>query len=624
MCRRARRHGETGGAGLLAALAAALLPLLASHARAAPAPVAPPRAAAHAAPARAAAVRPVAVAAAPGDDTTVYLDKAAALAAVFPGAPRVVELRHVLSAEETRAVEAALGRRLEEGGFFLYAAQADAASEPTGYAVIVAEIGKVRPITHIVSVTREGLVGRVAVMIYRESHGADVASERFMAQYAGKSLADPVRIDKDIINIAGSTLSGHAICRGVRKALSVVKVVLLDRTPAARLALLAPGTDVTPPRAAGHVGATPGAAPGAGAHATPDAALDTAPDGRRVADTRFSVPQAGLLRAVRAVMGSACSIDAPLPADAAAEEPLRASLAAALDEVARWDAVLSDWRPDTPLSRLNAAPAGTTLGVDAGLLAWLADSRRWWQATDGAFDPTVGALVGAWGLRTSEPARPEPAALAGALARCGFGAVQIDAAAGTATRAIDGLVLDPGGSGKGWALDRAAEVLAARGVDCALLSFGSTLLALAPPPGAEGWPVPVVHDGSGATVAYLALAHGALSVSGGGFSTFTDSGTEGGGVQRGHVLDPRTGVPVAAERLAWVRHVSASASDALSTALLVAGPALAPVAGASGAFLADGEAIPEAWPACVIGDALQPAAGAATSAPLPGTASARR
>jgi 3-hydroxy-D-aspartate aldolase len=91
----------------------------------------------------------------------------------------------------------------------------------------------------------DGTCGRVAVMIYRESHGADVASSRFTAQYAGKSLADPIRVDRDVINVAGSTLSAHAICRGVRKALAVVKVVLLDKDPAARAALLAGGADVT-------------------------------------------------------------------------------------------------------------------------------------------------------------------------------------------------------------------------------------------------------------------------------------------------------------------------------------------------------------------------------------------
>jgi len=536
------------------------------------------------------------------DSTTVYLDKRAAIADVFPGAARVVEVKHLLTAKEGAAIEALSGKRLDEGGFFLYAAfatpdagawQGDgaarnaeagsragaapaSAAEPTGYAVIVAEVGKVRPITHIVSVTPDGAVGRVAVMIYRESHGADVASERFMAQYAGKSLADPLRLDRDIINIAGSTLSGHAICRGVRKALAVVQVVLRDRAPDERATLLASGTDVTPmvPSSAGAADAT-----------------------------RVERLAPGRLRAERVVMGSACSIEA---FTASAEAELEAALCAALDEVTRWDAVLSDWRPDTPLSHLNAAPAGEARPLDPDLLAWLADSAQWHATTGGAFDPAVGALVAAWGLRTRTPSRPAPDALELARANSGWTHLRLDVAAGTATRGTAGLLLDPGGSGKGWALDRAADVLRARGVHCALLSYRSTLLALDAPPGEAGWRVPVVHDGSGRTLQDVSLVHGALSVSGGGFSVFEDrmpAGADDGGagsadltLQRGHVIDPASGVPVEADRLAWVLHEEAAAADALSTALLVRGAALPAVPGAHGAFVAHADAVPEPWP----------------------------
>ncbi len=563
------------------------------------------------------------------DSATVYLDKRAALEAVFPHAARVVELRHLLSAGEAAAIEALTGRRLDEGGFFLYAAfgapgagaEPLVGEEPTACAVIVAEVGKVRPITHIVSVKPDGTVGRVAVMIYRESHGADVASERFMAQYAGKSLADPLRIDRDIINIAGSTLSGHAICRGVRKALAVVQVVLRDVTPAERAALLAGGVDVTP---------EPGAS---------DRPEDT---------TRVERLAPGRLRAERVIMGSACSIEAyafgvtpprdaasatettgatsaagtsdtssatsatpsvssALATDAAAEPTLEAALRAALDEIARWDAVLSDWRPDTPLSRLNAAPVGEAQPLDPDLEAWLADSAHWHELTGGAFDPSVGALVAAWGLRTQAPSRPTPDRLAHALANSGWTHLHLDEAAGTARRDTDDLTLDPGGSGKGWALDRAAEVLRARGVRSALLSFRSTLLALDAPPGEPGWSVPVVHDGSGRTEELVSLVQGALSVSGGGFSVFDDvptAGAEGSAsgdadvpVRRGHVIDPESGVPVEAGRLAWVQCEHAAGADALSTALLVSGPALPAVPGARGAFVAHADAAVEAWPA---------------------------
>jgi thiamine biosynthesis lipoprotein len=359
-------------------------------------------------------------------------------------------------------------------------------------------------------------------------------------------------VDKDVISVAGSTLSAHAICRGVRKALAVVRVVLLDRDPAARAALLAQGTDVTPGRA--------------------------------------PPPTDGPVHAECAVMGTICRIELPPREGGPDRAALAAAAQAALDEVARWDAVLSDWRDDTPLARLNAAPAGEAFATGPDLLAWLRDADHWVTATDGAFDPTVGALVDAWGLRGQSPARPAPAALAAARAACGWRLLHVDAGAGTATREVPGLRLDPGAC-KGWALDRAADVLRARGAVPALLSFRSTLLALGAPPGEAGFEVPIVHDGAGRTLTHVTLHDGALSVSGGDLVGWPD-----GKLQRGHNIEPRTGEPVPAARLAWVTHPRASGADALSTALLVRGAALPAVAGAGGAVYEGADAAPVAWP----------------------------
>jgi thiamine biosynthesis lipoprotein len=487
------------------------------------------------------------------ESATVLLSKEQALRLVFPDAPKVLELRHLLTPEETHAIEATLGARLDEGGFFLYAAERDGA--PYDYAAVVAEIGKVRPITHIVEVRPDGSCGRVAVMIYRETHGMDVASSRFTAQYAGKTLADPIRVDRDIINVAGSTLSAHAICRGVRKALSVVKICLLDRDASTRAALFAAGTDVTPG------GAAPAPAP------------------------------ADVVHLERPVMGTIASVDL-VPRDGGPDHAaLLAAANAALDEIARWDGVLSDWRADTPLSQLNATPVGQAFKTGPDLLAWLQDADRWVTASDGAFDPTVGALMEAWQLRGPTPARPSETDQSAARAAVGWRRLRVDATAGTATRTVPGLRVDPGASGKGWALDRAAEKLRAADAVPALLSFRSTLLAIGAPPGEPGFPVDVVHDGAGRTLTRVVLHDGALSVSGGRPSGFQD-----GSVVRGDHFDPGTGLPLPAARLAWVTHASAAAADALSTALLVRGATLHAVDGAAGAVYEDADAAPVAWP----------------------------
>ena len=488
------------------------------------------------------------------NDIDVMLTKEQALEHVFADADEVLEMRVILDPDTANRIGALARRSLDEGGFYVYRARR--AGTVVSYAVVVSQIGKVRPITHIVEVMPDRTVGDLAVMIYRETHGDEVADPRFCEQFRGKSLDDAIRIESDIINIAGSTLSGHALCRGARKALATATVLFIDSPPDQVAELIAHGTDVTPPSLAAR--AVP---------VVPADIIERSADGLRV-------------RVERSVMGARCSVELHGGDGTPTHDALQDAAVAALDEISRWDDVLSDWRDDTPLARFNHAGAGSVQAAAPDLIAWLEHARWAHQVSDGAFDPTVGSIVSAWGLRTSSPGRPSASAHSAAFDASGLFHIEFDLEAGTLVRTHRRTRLDPGGSGKGWALDRAAEVLAGRGVQRGLLSFGSTLLALGPPTGADGWVVPVIHDAADTEVARVTLERGALSVSGGGFSTFDDGGTE-----RGHVIDPRNGIPVPAARLAWVLRDSAADADALSTALLVAGDELTPLAGAHGVYL---------------------------------------
>jgi Na+-translocating ferredoxin:NAD+ oxidoreductase RnfG subunit len=97
-----------------------------------------------------------------------------------------------------------------------------------GYAVIVEEIGKHRPITFIVGVGLDGKVKDVALMVYREPYGGEVRDERFLAQYQGKDLKASLLPYRDIRNITGATLSAEAIGRGTKKALALVEIIYLQ------------------------------------------------------------------------------------------------------------------------------------------------------------------------------------------------------------------------------------------------------------------------------------------------------------------------------------------------------------------------------------------------------------
>ncbi len=94
-----------------------------------------------------------------------------------------------------------------------------------GYAVVVNEIGKHRPITFVVGVTPDVKVKGVEIMVYREPKGGEVRMKGFLNQYRGKDLAEPILTGRDITNISGATLSVRAVNRGTKKALAIVQLV---------------------------------------------------------------------------------------------------------------------------------------------------------------------------------------------------------------------------------------------------------------------------------------------------------------------------------------------------------------------------------------------------------------
>jgi hypothetical protein len=156
----------------------------------------------------------------------VYLTETEAPAAVFPHATAFARTVVPSTPELREKVQALLGTgrpSLWEPEYVVYTAkQGDLL---LGYGVIVEEIGKHRPITFIVGVQPHGKVAEVAVMVYREPYGGQVRYERFLTQYAGKTLRDPLLPYRDIRNITGATLSCHSIGQGVRKALALVQVL---------------------------------------------------------------------------------------------------------------------------------------------------------------------------------------------------------------------------------------------------------------------------------------------------------------------------------------------------------------------------------------------------------------
>ncbi len=257
---------------------------------------------------------------------------------------------------------------------------------------------------------------------------------------------------------------------------------------------------------------------------------------------------------------------------------LRAAGDAALDEIERLEAQLSLYRPASEISRLNRRAAAGPVRVSPPVFQLLQHAQRIWRETDGAFDPTVFPLIRAWGFAGGAAGKlPDPQALAEARACVGMNLVELDEAAFTVCFAREGVMLDLGAIGKGYAVDRAAETLVEAGVASAFLHGGtSSSFAVGRPPDTPRWKAAITDPRPGrpaapgreAILAEVPLENESLGVSAIWGRSFTTAGRT-----YGHVMDPRLGEPVRRAWLAAVAVLSATESDALSTALLTLGPA---------------------------------------------------
>lgn len=248
---------------------------------------------------------------------------------------------------------------------------------------------------------------------------------------------------------------------------------------------------------------------------------------------------------------------------------LGAQLDAAEAEFERLEQIMSRFRPSSELSRLNCEGALDAASLDLAAVVGLALDAR--ERTDGRFDPTVhDALVASGYDRTFDHVPQDGPATTGAV--CG-GSVEID---GRRITLAPGVRLDLGGIGKGYAAERAAELLALAG-PCLVSAGGDVAVRGTPASGV--WPVAVE---GGLT---LGLERGGLATSGRDRRRWRRGGDE-----LHHLIDPTTGRPAATD----VLRVTAVADDAvaaevLAKTLFLGGPAEAELRGATAVFFfADG------------------------------------
>ena len=242
---------------------------------------------------------------------------------------------------------------------------------------------------------------------------------------------------------------------------------------------------------------------------------------------------------------------------------LDAARIAAFAEVQRIEVLLSRWRGDSEISRLNeaAGQGAVTLEVEVvDLLDRCLDLNR---ITIGAFDVSVGPVLALWKRAEERGVPPGARQIAAALERVGPEKLSLQEDGRVALAA--GSTLDLGAVAKGYALDRVRQSLPAS-VKAALLNFGqSSTWAVGSPPGEEGWRLLVQSPGGG-YAGTIALRDQALSVSAG-----LGQWREIGGQRYGHLIDPRDGLPLTRRLQALVVSRDATLAEALATALVVLG-----------------------------------------------------
>ncbi|UCH84062.1 MAG: FAD:protein FMN transferase [Candidatus Latescibacterota bacterium] len=246
---------------------------------------------------------------------------------------------------------------------------------------------------------------------------------------------------------------------------------------------------------------------------------------------------------------------------------IREVMDAVFDEAKRWDALLSNYDPTSSLSQINAN-AGEFVPIPKDLYQYLERAKNDAEQTDGIFDITIGPLVGAHreGIAGADE-------LADILEDVGIDKLEVraDEHGYYARLARPGMALDPGGDGKGVAVDAMVNKLREAGVTRALIDFGgSTYYGLGTPRAEKGWTIAVSGE-DGEILGTVVLKDRALSVSASSHRNLDPVEEGGSKMPAGHILDPRTGSLIVDTRTAVVVSVSGTAAEVLSTVLVVTG-----------------------------------------------------
>jgi thiamine biosynthesis lipoprotein len=253
---------------------------------------------------------------------------------------------------------------------------------------------------------------------------------------------------------------------------------------------------------------------------------------------------------------------------ASTEPAAQQAAAAAFARIAALEATLSDYRPESEISRLTREGVGRPVPVSRDLFRVLEAAQGLAARTRGAFDITVGPLSQLWRRARRQVELPSPGDLTAARAVSRHTFLTLDPGAQTATVSRAGMRLDAGGIAKGFAADEALLVLRERGLHHALVSVGGDLALGEKPPDREGWQVALagLHPVGSAPGSPILVHVAGISTSGD-----AEQWVEIAGQRYSHIVDPSTGLGLTGHRSVTVVAGDAMTSDMLATAVSVLG-----------------------------------------------------
>jgi len=260
-------------------------------------------------------------------------------------------------------------------------------------------------------------------------------------------------------------------------------------------------------------------------------------------------------------MGSRCTISLY------ASDEHQASMAAsgAFDEIARIEGKITDYDPNSQAAQLTQMAVGQWHPVSDTLFDILNISQEINKQTQGAFDPTIGSLTHLWRDARNEGRLPSDQQLQEARNSGGFGHIQLDAVHRSVRFDTQGMTLDFGGIGKGYAADRALEYLNALGYGSVMVNLGGDIALGDPPPDQEsGWLIEI-QTGFGQKSQVFESRCG-IATSGDFERFFVYQG-----VRYSHIIDPRTGFGITTQHASTVIAPNATLADALASAISVLG-----------------------------------------------------